>query len=99
VPIPGKFGSGSTVNEVMSGRADVYLVDYSMAQQIKRNDGWARIIAPPRFVPLTDIAWAVPKGDADWLNTINQFQAALRQDGTLEQMVERHGLALALAHD
>ena len=63
--MPGKFGSGSTVSEVMSGRADADLVDDSMAQQIKRNDGWARIIAPPRFVPLTDIAWAVPKGDAD----------------------------------
>lgn len=99
VPMPGKFGSGSTVSEVMSGRADAYLVDDSMAQQIKRNDGWARIIAPPRFVPLTDIAWAVPKGDADWLDTVNRFQAALRQDGTLGKMVERHGLALALAHD
>jgi hypothetical protein len=99
VPMAGKIGSGSTVNEVMSGRADVYLVDYSMAQQITRNDGWARIIAPPHFVPLTDIAWAVPKGDADWLDTVNQFQTALRQDGTLRQVAARHGLTIALAHD
>ena len=99
MPLPKNMGSGSTVNEVMSGRADAYLVDYSMAQQLKRSDGWARVIAPPQFVPLTEIAWAVPQGDPDWLEAVNRFLAGIRQDGTLAKAAERHGLTMALVRD
>jgi ABC-type amino acid transport substrate-binding protein len=70
-----------------------------MAQQLKRSDGWARVIAPPQFVPLTEIAWAVPQGDPDWLEAVNRFLAGIRQDGTLAKAAERHGLTMALVRD
>lgn len=99
VPVPKHTGNGSTVNEVMTGRADAYLVDYSMAQQLKRDDNWGRVIAPPRFIPLTEIAWAVAPGDPDWLATANRFLAEVRRDGTLAAAAARHGLTPVLVRD
>lgn len=99
VPVPKHTGNGSTVNEVMTGRADVYLVDYSMAQQLKRDDNWGRVIAPPRFMPLTEIAWAVAQGDPDWLKAANQFLAEIRRDGTLAKAAARYGLTPVVVRD
>jgi ABC-type amino acid transport substrate-binding protein len=99
VPVPKRTGNGSTVNEVMTGRADAYLVDYSMAQQLKRDDNWGRVITPPRFIPLTEIAWAVAPGDPDWLATANHFLTEVRRDGTLAAAAARHGLTPVLVRD
>lgn len=99
VRVPKQTGNGSTVNEVMTGRADVYLVDYSMARQLKRDDNWGRVITPPRFMPLTEIAWAVAQGDADWLAAANQFLAQVRRDGTLANAAARHGLTAVVVRD
>ncbi len=99
VPVPKHKGNGSTVNEVMTGRADVYLVDYSMARQLKRDDNWGRVIAPPKFMPLTEIAWAVAQGDPDWLGVANGFLKEVRRDGTLAAAAARHGLTPVVARD
>jgi cyclohexadienyl dehydratase len=99
VPVPKQKGNGSTVNEVMTGRADAYLVDYSMARQLKRDDNWGRVIAPPKFMPLTEIAWAVAQGDPDWLGVANQFLAEVRRDGSLAAAAARHGLTPVVARD
>lgn len=99
VPVPKRIGNGSTVNEVMTGRADVYLVDYSMARQLQRDDNWGRVIAPPRFMALTEIAWAVAKGDAEWLETANRFLADVRRDGTLKKAADRFGLSPVVVRD
>ena len=99
VPVPKHIGNGSTVNEVMTGRADVYLVDYSMARQLQRDDNWGRVIAPPKFMPLTEIAWAVAKGDPEWLETANAFLAEVRRNGKLASAAERFGLTPVVVRD
>lgn len=69
--------------EVESGRADVFISDYPYSKRMLRNTDWARVIAPSREVQLTDYAYAVPKGDAAWLQRVNQFVKQIKADGRL----------------
>lgn len=81
------------MKELMAGRADAVIVDYAMANSLGRSANWARIIAPPAPVLLTEIAYAVPKGEPDWLRRVNHFVRTIKQDGSLRQAVDRHGLS------
>lgn len=83
---------GSSASEVMSGRADALIVDYSMAKSLRRNETWARVIEPPKFIGLTEIAYAVPKGEARWLATVNDFVRRAKADGSLRLAANRYGL-------
>lgn len=95
VPLPTRTAGyrGSTAAEVISGRADGLIVDYSMAAALRRNDTWARVIAPPKFIALTQIAYAVPKGQSRWLATVNEFIRDSKADGSLRDTANRFGLA------
>lgn len=84
---------GSTAGEVMSGRADALIVDYSMASSLKRNDTWARVIAPPKKIIFTKIAYAVPQGEPRWLATVNEFVREIKSDGSLRATANQYGLA------
>ena len=88
----GRDFRGSAAAEVMSGRSDALIVDHSMAAALRRNDSWARLISPPRFIPLAEIAYAVPKGEPRWLATVNDFVSRIKTDGSLRQAADRYGL-------
>jgi len=93
LPVATSAVRSSTAGEVMSGRADALIVDYSMAASLRRNDTWARVIAPPNKIVFTNIAYAVPPGEARWLATVNAFVREIKTDGSLRATADRFGLA------
>ncbi|MBU3671813.1 MAG: transporter substrate-binding domain-containing protein [Sinobacteraceae bacterium] len=92
-------GRESPAAEVMAGRADVFLVDRVMAKGYERGHTWARVISPPQRIALTEIAYAVPKGDAEWLSTVNDFIARSREDGSLLALARQHGFEASVRTD
>jgi ABC-type amino acid transport substrate-binding protein len=78
--------------EIMSGRADVFLTDYPYSQKMTARFDWVRLLAPPQPLAPTDYAYAIAKGDAEWLAEINRFVARIKQDGRLLQAVRASSL-------
>lgn len=78
--------------EVESGRADAFATDYPYSQRMLQNTDWARLISPTEPLQTTDYAYAIRKGDAAWLETVNAFVARVKQDGRLEKAAQVNGL-------
>jgi ABC-type amino acid transport substrate-binding protein len=82
--------------EVLAGRADVFISDFPYTRRMTLMHDWARVIEPPPRFGETLYAYAVPRGDAVWLNEVNAFLERARLDGTLARAAQRHGLAQIL---
>lgn len=80
------------MRELIAGRADAVIVDSAMANTLRRNTSWARIISPPKPVLLTEIAYAVAKGETAWLEQVNAFVRDIKADGSLREGLARHEL-------
>lgn len=78
--------------EVESGRADVFMTDYSYSQRMLRNSDWARLVAPHGVYHLTPYAYAVAPGDKRWLARVDRFVVDIKRDGRLLAAAKRHGL-------
>jgi ABC-type amino acid transport substrate-binding protein len=78
--------------EVESGRADVLMTDYPYGQRMLALTTWARLLEPPQPLAPTPYAYAVAKGDPDWLARINTFVRAVKADGRLRRGAEKYGL-------
>jgi ABC-type amino acid transport substrate-binding protein len=79
--------------ELESGRVDVFMSDYPYTRKIVDYHDWVRVLAPPgSFYPMT-YAWALGPGDTRWLNTVNQFLAAVQADQRLQRAAQRYGLS------
>lgn len=85
--------------EVQSGRADAFITDYPYGQRMLANADWARLVAPAKPVQLTDYAYAVPKGERDWLARVNQFVSQARQDGRLASAARQNNLLPIIVKD
>lgn len=85
--------------EVESGRADVFITDYPYSRRTLATLGWARVIESSRAVPRTDYAYAVPKGDAQWLARVNAFVRQIRRDGRLVEAARRFDLLPIVVKD
>ncbi|WP_448191450.1 substrate-binding periplasmic protein [Azospirillum sp. sgz301742] len=85
--------------EVQSGRADVFMTDYPYGRRVAALTDWARLVEPPQPVAPTPYAYAVPKGDAEWLRTVDAFVAEVKADGRLKEAAKRHGLLPIVAGD
>lgn len=85
--------------EVESGRADAFITDYPYSQRMLMNTDWARLIAPDQPVQVTYYAYAIPKDDAKWLDRVNQFVRAIKQDGRLEKAALPHNLLPMVVRD
>lgn len=83
--------------EVQSGRADVFMTDFPYGRRMASLTTWARLIEPPEPLAPTPYAYAVPKGDSEWLDTVNAFVKAIKADGRLAAAAERHGLTPIVA--
>lgn len=82
---------------VESGRADVFMTDYPYGRRMVDLTDWGHLLEPPEPVAPTDYAYAVPRGEADWLARVNTFVKAIKADGRLAASAERHGLVPILA--
>ncbi|WP_052711574.1 ABC transporter substrate-binding protein, partial [Elstera litoralis] len=66
-------------DEVLSGRADVFMTDYPYSLRMQFQHDWARVIAPPQIVNPVDYGFAIKKGQPDWLARINSFIAQIKK--------------------
>lgn len=85
--------------EVEAGRADVFITDYPYSRRMLENTDWARLVEPTSTINLTDYAYAVPQGDAEWLDRVNQFVRSIKSDGRLRLAAEPFGLLPIIVTD
>ena len=78
--------------EVESGRADVFMTDVPYSRRMLDNVDWARLVSPPEPYHLTPYAYALRPGDDAWYARVEQFVAAIKRDGRLQQSAGRHKL-------
>lgn len=78
--------------EVRSGRADVFITDYPYAQKMLRVYDWAKLLTPKQAGAQTQYAYAIKKGQAQWLERINSFVHAIKTDGRLKHYAEKNNL-------
>ncbi len=82
--------------EVISGRADAFITDFPYTLRMLETTNWARLIKPQHNYHLTYYAWAIKQGDARWLERLNQFVYAIKQDGRLLAAARKHNLEPAV---
>ena len=78
--------------EVLAGRADVFMTDYPYGLRMANLTNWATLIEPAEPFALTDYAYALPLNEPQWLETVNQFIREKKADGTLSSFAYAHGL-------
>ncbi|MGB0683965.1 MAG: substrate-binding periplasmic protein [Magnetovibrionaceae bacterium] len=84
--------------EVESGRADVFMTDFPYGRRMVSLTDWALLLEPPAPLAPTPYAYAVPKGDAEWLARVDEFLAKVKADGRLAASAEKHGLTPIVAN-
>lgn len=78
--------------EVLSGRADVFMTDYPYGQRMVVQSGWATLLAPPQALAATPYAFAVPQHQPHWLAYVNDFVADIKADGRLRAIAAKYDL-------
>lgn len=77
---------------VLSGRADVFMTDYPYGKRMQKLTKWAKLHSPPNVLAPTNYAYAVPKGQIQWLTTVDSFLDEMKSNGRLSKYAEKHGL-------
>lgn len=79
--------------EVRSGRADVFITDYPYGQKMLKQTDWARLLTPEdQSGQKFEYAYAVAKHQPQWLQRVDAFVTAIKDDGRLHDAAARHGL-------
>jgi len=90
---------GTREAELESGRVDVFMTDYPYSRKLLGNADWLRMIAPPEPFFVLPYAYAVKRGDPQWLATVDRFVERIKRDGRLRAAAQRHGLSAIIARD
>ena len=85
--------------EVMSGRADVFVTDYPYSRKMLAIHDWAALLTPPRPLAPVPYAYAAAPGDEKWLALLDAFVARAKTDGRLAQAAADAGLSAIVALD
>lgn len=78
--------------EVRTGRADAFLTDYPYGKKILVTYDWATLLKPDTPFHETEYAYAINKGDPEWLAYINGFVQRIKSDGRLKKYAEENDL-------
>lgn len=78
--------------EVRSGRADVFIADYPYGQKMLQAYDWAKLLTPEQATEQVQYAYAIKKGQAEWLARVNSFVQAIKADGRLERYAQKNNL-------
>ncbi|CUW40172.1 Amino acid ABC transporter periplasmic protein [Magnetospirillum sp. XM-1] len=78
--------------EVMSGRADLFVTDYPFSRKMLARHDWAKLLTPPKPLAPSPYAYAMAPGDAEWLDTVDSFVARTKADGRLMAAARANGL-------
>lgn len=79
--------------EVLSGRADVFMTDYPYGKRMANLTEWAVLMAPKQPLAKTFYAYAVPKGQVEWLAEVDRFLATMKANGQLKTFAAKNGLS------
>lgn len=85
--------------EVLSGRADVFMTDYPYGKRMTALTEWAVLYSPKEPLAKTDYAYAVPKGEIKWLEEVDLFLEAMKRSGKLLSLAKKHGLSEIVLQD
>lgn len=83
--------------EVLSGRADVFMTDYPFSRRMLDSADWARLVSPPEKFHITSYGWALAPGDETLAARVDVFLARIKADGRLREHARRHGLETIVA--
>lgn len=78
--------------EVRSGRADVFITDYPYGQKMIKVYDWAQLLTPKGETDQFQYAYAVKKGQPEWLSRVNKFVRDIKKDGRLEHYARQNNL-------
>lgn len=78
--------------ELQAGRIDVFLTDYPYSRRLLDNLDWVRIVSPSSPYYVLPYAYALKPGDQEWLERVNDFVRAIKQDGRLDDAAHQFGL-------
>ncbi|MDO8606467.1 MAG: ABC transporter substrate-binding protein [Phaeospirillum sp.] len=78
--------------EVMSGRADLFVTDYPYSRKMLARHDWARLLSPPTPLAPSAYAYAVAPNDAEWLQVMDGFVVRAKSDGRLLVAGKANGL-------
>lgn len=78
--------------EVMSGRADVFMTDYPYSRKMLARHDWAKLLAPPQPLAPTPYAYAFVKNDPAWAAVLDGFVSRIKADGRLLAAAKANGL-------
>lgn len=83
--------------EVLSGRADVFMTDYPFSRRLLDSVDWARLISPPERFHMTPYGWAMAPGDEAFAVRADAFLSRIKVDGRLREHARRYGLETIVA--
>ena len=78
--------------EVLSGRGDVFITDYPYGTRMAKLTDWAVLIKPNFPIAKTNYAYAVPKGETEWLSEVDEFLKKMKETGQLAAFATKNGL-------
>lgn len=78
--------------EVMSGRADIFMTDYPYSRRMLETTDWARLVSPTTTYHETPYGYAVALGDEKWALRMEQFVRNIKEDGRLMKAALRYKL-------
>jgi len=77
------------VLEVINGKADAYVYDQPNCVVIMAQQGVGKLVFLDEPFTYEPLAWAVTKGDPDFLNWLNNFLRQVKNDGRYDQIYNK----------
>jgi polar amino acid transport system substrate-binding protein len=77
------------VLEVINGKADAYVYDQPNCVVIMAEQGAGKLVFLDEPFTYEPLAWAVTKGDPDFMNWLNNFLRQVKNDGRYDQMYNK----------
>ncbi len=78
--------------EVIAGRADVFMTDYPFGKRMLATTDWAKLIMPESTYHMTSYAWAMAYGDDKFHARVEQFIKDIKKDGRLLNLAKKNAL-------
>ncbi len=77
------------VMEVLNGKIDAFIYDMPFNAIAVSQKGGGKIIHLDKPFTKEPLAWAIRKGDADFLNWLNNFMAQVKYDGVYDKIYKK----------
>jgi polar amino acid transport system substrate-binding protein len=75
--------------EVVNGKADAFVYDLPYCVVFNAQQGKGKLVFLDQPFTFEPLAWAINKGDPDFLNWLNNFLRQVKNDGRYEQMYNK----------